>query len=235
MKMIKAVLFLSVLVAVIGAPSGDNTRSLSGGLEVIKRLGESRTGEVKVTQGRPRQGESPIYYIRLPPSAYYFSHNTIPSPTVHLPHHKVSVDFINNGKPHKVYHWNLPLYNSPIYRPSPQLPPSLSTTYVTQTSITTQPSTTSPSSQLLTTSSNLSSVTPEPPTTMAEFPTTMPQPSTTKLQALITTTMKPSKRPWLTLKKNFVYNGKPSKVYIWTPRSSPVTGNTNRRARLPTF
>ncbi|XP_063587759.1 uncharacterized protein LOC134765011 [Penaeus indicus] len=97
-------------------------QSSSGALEVIKRLGESRAGEVKVTQGRSKAGDSPIFFIKLPPSPYYFRPNTVPSPSHSL--EKLPVSFVNNGKPHRVQHWNLPLINahrSRPFRPHPHL------------------------------------------------------------------------------------------------------------------
>ncbi|CAL4062892.1 unnamed protein product, partial [Meganyctiphanes norvegica] len=50
-------------------------------------------------------GESPIYYIKLPPSNYYYS----PKKTSNKPMKKVPISFYNNGKPHHVYHWTQPV------------------------------------------------------------------------------------------------------------------------------
>ncbi|XP_069947356.1 uncharacterized protein [Cherax quadricarinatus] len=176
MKM-RPLIFLSVLVVLVATRSIPGMRRTSGALEVIRRLGESPAGQMKVIQGRPLAGESPIYTIRLRPTPYYYIHNVLTSvPT--LPRHKVDVGFINNGKPQKVYHWNPPL-KAHIYRTSS--PPTMTSK-------------------------------PFRPTTEAR---------------------KSSKSPWLTLKKYYVSNGKPSRVYVWKD-DDPAT-NKYRHVRVPAF
>lgn len=55
-----------------------------------------------------RIGESSVYYIKLPPSQYYYTpfqqDPTVPTPYLQ----PLPVNFISNGKPNHIYHWNIP-------------------------------------------------------------------------------------------------------------------------------
>lgn len=184
-------------------------RQLSGALEVIRRLGASRAGVLKVKQGRRKAGESPIYYIKLPPSSYFFTHNII-SPAA-LPDHKVNVDFISNGRPSKVYHWSPAVV---VPRAEEKLSPTSSPTTLRSSTTTTpypQPWTTTPRSQT---------------------PTTTPQPQPRSPAKPLQDS--PSMRTFLPLRKGFVFNGRPSGVYIWK-QNSPNIFVRHRRPRVLDF
>ncbi|XP_037780835.1 uncharacterized protein LOC119577183 [Penaeus monodon] len=218
----KLLVWISVVVAgSLAQPEAFSfPRPSSGALEVIKRLGESRAGDIKVTQGRSKAGDSPIFFIKLPPSPYYFRPNSVPSPAHNL--EKLPVSFVNNGKPHRVQHWNLPLINAhrsrPLHphtrlrphphlhlRPRPHTPtlPAVTPPSTTQTKMTeTQPQLQQPQ--------------PQPqllPTTTTTTTTVAPHPPMAKTRPV---------KPWVNLKKGFVYNGRPSSVYVWSPVKSAV-------------
>ncbi|KAK7071517.1 hypothetical protein SK128_013299, partial [Halocaridina rubra] len=158
---------------------------------ILQRLGLDRgSGLPDVVQGdKARLEDSPIYYIKLPPSPYYYINNVYqPSTfTTPFPFEKVAVDFTSNGRPDQVYHWN-------------QFPTSASSanklwSYLSSTS--------SPNAWE-------SQTTTPAPTTTPTTTTTTPKP--------FPVTQKPTKKPWLTLDKYFPYNGKPSGIYIWKPK-----------------
>ncbi|XP_069188718.1 WAS/WASL-interacting protein family member 3-like [Procambarus clarkii] len=223
-------LLQSVLVVLTKARSvpGPRSRTSSGALEVVRHLGQSRAGQVKVVQGQRLTGESPIYFIRLPPSSYYFSHNTFTSAATH-PLHKVYVEFVNNGKPQKVYHWNLPLtshnQSPPPSQPPPQppSPPHHTTSTIERLKLLSTNGPKKPAPML-----QVSSTPPPQLTTVA------PRPSTTAPHPPPPTTVavKSSKLPWFMLKKNYVYNGRPSQVYIWKG-NTPVSTEKFQHARAP--
>nr|XP_045593168.1 uncharacterized protein LOC123754878 [Procambarus clarkii] len=196
--------------------------------QVVRHLGQSRAGQVKVVQGQRLTGESPIYFIRLPPSSYYFSHNTFTSAATH-PLHKVYVEFVNNGKPQKVYHWNLPLtshnQSPPPSQPPPQppSPPHHTTSTIERLKLLSTNGPEKPAPML-----QVSSTPPPQLTTVA------PRPSTTTPHPPPPTTVavKSSKLPWFMLKKNYVYNGRPSQVYIWKGNTL-VSTEKFQHARAP--
>ncbi|ROT79011.1 hypothetical protein C7M84_002273, partial [Penaeus vannamei] len=73
---------LSVCLALVllGAASSAAPLSSSGALQVLQQLGLDRgTGPApSIVQGQgKRRGDSPIYYIKLPPLPYYFVNNNI--------------------------------------------------------------------------------------------------------------------------------------------------------------
>ncbi|KAF5287487.1 hypothetical protein FQA39_LY04115 [Lamprigera yunnana] len=54
-----------------------------------------------------RSDDSHMFIVKLPPNPYYYTHN-VPN-AVAGPSKKVPVGFKNNGKPAKIYHWNMPM------------------------------------------------------------------------------------------------------------------------------
>lgn len=54
-----------------------------------------------------RSDDSHMYIIKLPPHPHYYIHNTPNS--LDIPRKNIPVSFKNNGKPAKVYHWNIPV------------------------------------------------------------------------------------------------------------------------------
>ncbi|KAL1494950.1 hypothetical protein ABEB36_010451 [Hypothenemus hampei] len=52
-----------------------------------------------------RADDSHMFIIKLPPNPHYYAMN---KPTASIPSEKIPVGFKSNGKPDKIYHWNLP-------------------------------------------------------------------------------------------------------------------------------
>ncbi|XP_047470091.1 LOW QUALITY PROTEIN: rho GTPase-activating protein gacK-like [Penaeus chinensis] len=195
-------------LVVLAATSSAAPLSSSGALQVLQQLGLDRgTGPApSIVQGQgKRRGDSPIYYIKLPPLPYYFVNNNIqeteeevveqavpqpPQPQPPQPQsqaeassplQKLPIDFTNNGRPNQVYHWNTsptsPISGSPPARLHQPTSGSLRPLHTTTTTTT---------------------------TTTTEAPTT--------------TTPKPTKKPFVNINKYFPYNGRPSNVYVWKPK-----------------
>lgn len=53
-----------------------------------------------------RSDDSHMFIVKLPPNPYYYTHNA-PNAVVESSK-KVPVGFKSNGKPGKIYHWNMP-------------------------------------------------------------------------------------------------------------------------------
>lgn len=54
-----------------------------------------------------RSDDSHMFIIKLPPNPHYYIHNR-PNSVVE-PNKKLPVGFKSNGKPGKIYHWNIPV------------------------------------------------------------------------------------------------------------------------------
>ncbi|XP_063904736.1 uncharacterized protein LOC135123789 [Zophobas morio] len=54
-----------------------------------------------------RSDDSHMYVIKLPPNPHYYAHYAPNS--FAIPRKNIPVDFTSNGKPAKVYHWNIPV------------------------------------------------------------------------------------------------------------------------------
>jgi hypothetical protein len=51
-----------------------------------------------------------MYVIKLPPNPYYYANNVpIPSHNAIMDNKKIPVGFKSNGKPGRIYHWNIPV------------------------------------------------------------------------------------------------------------------------------
>ncbi|XP_076038678.1 uncharacterized protein LOC143023899 [Oratosquilla oratoria] len=73
-------------------------------------------------EGRVGPAESPVYYIRLPPTSYYYVTNSLleqdPAGEEEETFEQVPLDFTNNGRPTQMYHWT----PSAAPMPSPTAP-----------------------------------------------------------------------------------------------------------------
>lgn len=54
-----------------------------------------------------RSDDSHMFIVKLPPNPYYYTHNHPNSWQTNSK--KIPVGFKNNGKPAKIYHWNIPV------------------------------------------------------------------------------------------------------------------------------
>lgn len=196
---------LSMMMVVVAARRAAGwSRGSSSTLEVLQRLASGGNDQpIRVRQDTPQPGESPIYYVQLPSSPYYYVDDSALASVPLPPHTKVDIDFSINGKLGKVYH-----YSSPATKLH-YLPLSLHYLPLPSTSAPPPPSPRLP---------------PLSSTTIAPAPTESPSPDATP--------EKPLKRSKVTLKKKFSFNGKPTKVYVWRG-SSPLTIKNHRRARRP--
>ncbi|XP_063858880.1 ecdysone-inducible protein E75-like [Scylla paramamosain] len=194
-----------MMVVVAARRAAGWSRGSSSTLEVLQRLASGGSDQpIRVRQDTPQPGESPIYYVQLPSSPYYYVDDSALASVPLPPHTKVDIDFSINGKPwarctttappppsSTTFHYHSTTYpcHPPQHprRPRPRLPPLSSTT-------------------------------------IAPAPTESPSPDATP--------EKPLKRSKVTLKKKFSFNGKPTKVYVWRG-SSPLTIKNHRRARRP--
>ncbi|KAL1130415.1 hypothetical protein AAG570_011663 [Ranatra chinensis] len=131
-KLVAAVLG-ALIPLVIAAPASDPGREGVGGRaakslgffveelahpEVFPEYYEEREDNELSARVRPQKGNSPIYYIRLPPSPYvlvpglgYVSRppSPRPPPVPQTPDSnliRLPVDFLSNGKPTTVYSWD---------------------------------------------------------------------------------------------------------------------------------
>lgn len=63
--------------------------------------------------GHKNGGDSKMFVIKLPPNPYYYAHHDLPPrPEVN----SLPVEFNNNGKPSRVYHWNIPVLKKMVAR-----------------------------------------------------------------------------------------------------------------------
>ncbi|CAG9855804.1 unnamed protein product [Phyllotreta striolata] len=56
-----------------------------------------------------RSDDSHMFIVKLPPHPHYYVHNAQNSLDIHSKSRNLPVGFKNNGRPAKIYHWNLPL------------------------------------------------------------------------------------------------------------------------------
>ncbi|KAF6201379.1 hypothetical protein GE061_005827 [Apolygus lucorum] len=64
---------------------------------------------------KSHSGDSHMYVVKLPPNPYYYD----PEPSKGVNGHNVNnipIDFKSNGKPGKIYHWNLPVVKKMVAR-----------------------------------------------------------------------------------------------------------------------
>ncbi|XP_068247407.1 uncharacterized protein [Palaemon carinicauda] len=239
---------LTVLGEAVSAPYYGGRPS--GFLQVIRRLGVNRSGALTVSQGRSQSGESPIYFIRLPPTPYFYLENAVSA--LGDPDHKVPVDFTNNGRPKQVYHWNLPELNShsaqPLYQssipsalPSPAgvvppasarapLPagvvPPASARAPLPAGVQGVPVLLSGGPQLKPSSQTQIQLLPAPVSSPADKYRIPISPSTAQPSGSL------GKKTWISGRKQYSYNGRPSGIYIYKSKRPirPITvPKTSRR------
>uniref|UniRef100_A0AAG5CN82 Uncharacterized protein n=1 Tax=Anopheles atroparvus TaxID=41427 RepID=A0AAG5CN82_ANOAO len=68
---------------------------------------KKRLAEESRHYGRP--DDSHMYVIKLPPNPYYYTHNAAPQNSISSVGKQVPVGFKSNGKPARIYHWNIPV------------------------------------------------------------------------------------------------------------------------------
>lgn len=88
--------------------TGDVLRHL--GMTRMKNPGNHHRKRLASQSRKSHSGDSHMYVIKLPPNPYYYDAEH--SKGVHLKSHNVNripVNFKSNGKPGKIYHWNLPV------------------------------------------------------------------------------------------------------------------------------
>ncbi|XP_076039505.1 uncharacterized protein LOC143024579 [Oratosquilla oratoria] len=188
--------------------------------EILQRLGLQREGidTLEVSVGPYNKGESPIYFIKLPPSPYFFKHNQRPEPYTDAPEKtsrlpkptKLDVNFVNNGKPSQLHHWNLPLTSASHLafdnlKNLPSGPPSSTPAPVSTTTMAPQPTTTPSTTTAKSTTPATSKV--------AQGPTQRPS---------VLNSFWPTPKIPHVLKKKYYYNGQPSGVYVWRPKQKPL-------------
>ncbi|KAK8740174.1 hypothetical protein OTU49_003079 [Cherax quadricarinatus] len=138
-----------VVFAVVLVVVGGQMQPLDGpgALQVLKSMGLDRGGGIpQVTQGeRLRQGDSPIYYIKLPPMPYFYVNNNLQQesyPTTSFPFHRLDLDFTNNGRPTQIYHWNQATSIPDLWNLPSSTSSTTTTTTTPATTTTTTPQTT---------------------------------------------------------------------------------------------
>ncbi|XP_044759616.1 uncharacterized protein LOC123317248 [Coccinella septempunctata] len=107
-----------VILAILVGSSLASLQSTSRNHELLSKIGLTRVRTPQshhrkrlAVQSRhhSRSDDSHMFIIKLPPSPHYYGFNNPnsieePSKKKHLP-----IGFKSNGKPAKVYHWNLPV------------------------------------------------------------------------------------------------------------------------------
>lgn len=136
-------LVLALLCSLVIGGDGAPTPSFAA-LQLLQHLGLDGGGSMPaITQGeRRRQGDSPIYYIKLPPVPYYYVNNNIYQPqsfTTPFPFEQIGVDFTSNGRPDQIYHWNQAPTTSNHWSYGPTTTHAPTTTTSTTTTTTTPP------------------------------------------------------------------------------------------------
>ncbi|XP_030754235.1 uncharacterized protein LOC115881020 [Sitophilus oryzae] len=109
---IVSVLLIVLLLQVLQARPQTNTRNH----DLMKRLGLQKIRSPNThhrkrlaveSRHQSRSDDSHMFIIKLPPNPHYY---TVNRPNNFLPEAtKVPVGFKSNGKPAKIYHWNLPV------------------------------------------------------------------------------------------------------------------------------
>ncbi|XP_064119127.1 uncharacterized protein LOC135224193 [Macrobrachium nipponense] len=221
----------------------------SGFLQVIRRLGVNRSGAaLQVSQGRSQSGESPIYFIKLPPTPYFYLQNAVSA--LGDPDHKVPVDFTNNGRPNQVYHWNLPELNSHLAQPP------FSTAFAQPAAVPGLLHVAAPSSVALPSPAGVPGlINVESPVLLPGGPSLAPvtrsaspvqlhavsvpsSPEDITRVAISPSTAQPSgssaKKTWISGKKQYAYNGRPSGIYIYKSKRPIRPIAVPKNGRRPT-
>ncbi|XP_072380438.1 uncharacterized protein [Diabrotica undecimpunctata] len=109
-----------ILVAIVFFTLSDTKQSSSSknhdlltqlGLQRIKGPNSHHRKRLAVeSRHHSRSDDSHMFIVKLPPHPHYYVHNKPNSvDNIHSKSRNLPVGFQNNGKPAKIYHWNLPL------------------------------------------------------------------------------------------------------------------------------
>lgn len=100
----------------ISLSNGKPTESTQKNHELLSKMGLSRVRAPNShhrkrlaveSRHHSRSDDSHMFIIKLPPNQHYYVHN---KPTNYVePTQNVPIGFKGNGKPGKIYHWNMPV------------------------------------------------------------------------------------------------------------------------------
>lgn len=85
--------------------------------EVLTRLGLKKL-HIPASHSRKRlavesrhhnEDDSKMYFVKLPPNPYYYAHTKPDKNALANMSKKLAVGFKSNGKPGRIYHWNIPV------------------------------------------------------------------------------------------------------------------------------
>ncbi|XP_065558457.1 uncharacterized protein LOC136026103 [Artemia franciscana] len=110
---VKRILTVALLLSTFGCDAALKKKKYIKGGQILQRMSVGRhIGDQRpqISQTK-KEGESAIYYIRLPPQPYFYNdfNEFDSSYTKKRTLNKIGLSFSSNGKPKQVYHWNLPL------------------------------------------------------------------------------------------------------------------------------
>lgn len=118
--MLRFISFCIALLAILFFTLSDSKPSLSTknhelltklGLQRIRGPNSHHRKRLAVeSRQHSRSDDSHMYIVKLPPHPHYYVHNAPNSlDDINSKSRNLPVGFKNNGKPAKIYHWNLPL------------------------------------------------------------------------------------------------------------------------------
>ncbi|XP_075230864.1 uncharacterized protein LOC142329866 [Lycorma delicatula] len=113
-------------------PVNNNLKKGKKNAELLHKIGMAKIKTPMINHHRKRlasqsrkaqPGDSHMFVIKLPPNPYYYAHSKPVSPQFNdvqnlksqpqLPSgasfNKIGLDFSSNGKPSRIYHWNIPV------------------------------------------------------------------------------------------------------------------------------
>ncbi|XP_067006686.2 uncharacterized protein [Anabrus simplex] len=115
--LVSLILVLAVVALTSSAPVETNHDLLTNLGMVKKRTVPNNHRKRLATESRSsNSNDSHMFVIKLPPNPYYYAHlkpvkvNQSPNDI-----NKVPVSFRSNGKPGKIYHWNLPALKKMVH------------------------------------------------------------------------------------------------------------------------
>ncbi|KAL1130417.1 hypothetical protein AAG570_011665 [Ranatra chinensis] len=96
------------------------------GMSKVKTQGNNHrkrlASQSRKSHNEKNLGDSHVYIIKLPANKYYYDHSMV-KPIQDAPHlqqhlNHIPLSFKSNGKPGKIYHWNLPVVKKMMARKS---------------------------------------------------------------------------------------------------------------------
>ncbi|BET00183.1 Hypothetical protein NTJ_12999 [Nesidiocoris tenuis] len=87
--------------------TGDLLRHL--GMTRIKNPGNHHRKRLASQSRKSHSGDSHMYVLKLPPNPYYYDPEPTKGADVNHNVNHIPISFKSNGKPGKIYHWNLPV------------------------------------------------------------------------------------------------------------------------------